>query len=217
MIGIVSFPWKLYEDVGAYIFTWLVGYGSLLAAFLARDGLRLLDAAAGAAGPGDALRPSERGRVLVLGRLQLARARWRWRSACSRAARLPARRDDEGRRGRRPGLLRPALPLRRVRRVRHLGGDLRRAVARRTQPARSPSRRWRADHGHRRDVPDGPAREPGGRADRAGRAARLQPRVDVRLAHPVAGAVRDPAQMLAARSGSWSARSSPTRRRATRR
>jgi NCS1 family nucleobase:cation symporter-1 len=33
VIGIVSFPWKLYEDVGAYIFTWLVGYGSLLAAF----------------------------------------------------------------------------------------------------------------------------------------------------------------------------------------
>jgi NCS1 family nucleobase:cation symporter-1 len=35
VIGIVSFPWKLYEDAGAYIFTWLVGYGSLLAAFLA--------------------------------------------------------------------------------------------------------------------------------------------------------------------------------------
>jgi nucleobase:cation symporter-1, NCS1 family len=33
VIGIVSLPWKLYEDVGAYIFTWLVGYGSLLAAF----------------------------------------------------------------------------------------------------------------------------------------------------------------------------------------
>jgi NCS1 family nucleobase:cation symporter-1 len=33
IIGILSFPWKLYEDVGAYIFTWLVGYGSLLAAF----------------------------------------------------------------------------------------------------------------------------------------------------------------------------------------
>src|SRR3954454_9968545 len=33
VIGIISFPWKLYEDVGAYIFTWLVGYGSLLAAF----------------------------------------------------------------------------------------------------------------------------------------------------------------------------------------
>jgi NCS1 family nucleobase:cation symporter-1 len=34
-IGIVSFPWRLYEDAGAYIFTWLVGYGSLLASFLA--------------------------------------------------------------------------------------------------------------------------------------------------------------------------------------
>ena len=33
VIGIASLPWKLYEDVGAYIFTWLVGYGSLLAAF----------------------------------------------------------------------------------------------------------------------------------------------------------------------------------------
>jgi nucleobase:cation symporter-1, NCS1 family len=35
VIGIASFPWKLYEDAGAYIFTWLVGYGSLLASFLA--------------------------------------------------------------------------------------------------------------------------------------------------------------------------------------
>jgi NCS1 family nucleobase:cation symporter-1 len=35
VIGIVSFPWKLYEDAAAYIFTWLVGYGSLLASFLA--------------------------------------------------------------------------------------------------------------------------------------------------------------------------------------
>src|SRR5918997_416480 len=35
VIGVISFPWQLYEDVGAYIFTWLVGYGSLLASFLA--------------------------------------------------------------------------------------------------------------------------------------------------------------------------------------
>jgi nucleobase:cation symporter-1, NCS1 family len=35
VIGVISFPWRLYEDVGAYIFTWLVGYGSLLASFLA--------------------------------------------------------------------------------------------------------------------------------------------------------------------------------------
>ena len=46
VIGIVSFPWKLYEDVGAYIFTWLVGYGSLLASFLAVMVVRLLAAAA---------------------------------------------------------------------------------------------------------------------------------------------------------------------------
>jgi len=35
VIGVISFPWQLYEDAGAYIFTWLVGYGSLLASFLA--------------------------------------------------------------------------------------------------------------------------------------------------------------------------------------
>jgi nucleobase:cation symporter-1, NCS1 family len=35
VIGVISFPWQLYENVGAYIFTWLVGYGSLLAAFAA--------------------------------------------------------------------------------------------------------------------------------------------------------------------------------------
>jgi NCS1 family nucleobase:cation symporter-1 len=35
VIGVISFPWQLYEDGGAYIFTWLVGYGSLLASFLA--------------------------------------------------------------------------------------------------------------------------------------------------------------------------------------
>jgi NCS1 family nucleobase:cation symporter-1 len=32
ILGIVSFPWVLFENVGAYIFTWLVGYGSLLGA-----------------------------------------------------------------------------------------------------------------------------------------------------------------------------------------
>jgi nucleobase:cation symporter-1, NCS1 family len=32
IIGIVSFPWVLLETAGAYIFTWLVGYGSLLGA-----------------------------------------------------------------------------------------------------------------------------------------------------------------------------------------
>ena len=32
LIGIISFPWVLFNNVGAYIFTWLVGYGSLLGA-----------------------------------------------------------------------------------------------------------------------------------------------------------------------------------------
>jgi nucleobase:cation symporter-1, NCS1 family len=32
IIGILSFPWVLLETAGAYIFTWLVGYGSLLGA-----------------------------------------------------------------------------------------------------------------------------------------------------------------------------------------
>jgi NCS1 family nucleobase:cation symporter-1 len=32
ILGIISFPWVLLETAGAYIFTWLVGYGSLLGA-----------------------------------------------------------------------------------------------------------------------------------------------------------------------------------------
>jgi NCS1 family nucleobase:cation symporter-1 len=32
VIGIAMFPWKLYADAGAYIFTWLIGYSSLMGA-----------------------------------------------------------------------------------------------------------------------------------------------------------------------------------------
>jgi NCS1 family nucleobase:cation symporter-1 len=35
LIGIAMFPWKIYEDLSAYIFTWLVGYGSFLGAIAA--------------------------------------------------------------------------------------------------------------------------------------------------------------------------------------
>lgn len=35
IIGIISFPWLLYESASAYIFTWLVGYSSLLGAIAA--------------------------------------------------------------------------------------------------------------------------------------------------------------------------------------
>ena len=30
VIGILMFPWKLYADAAAYIFTWLIGYSSLM-------------------------------------------------------------------------------------------------------------------------------------------------------------------------------------------
>jgi NCS1 family nucleobase:cation symporter-1 len=30
LIGVLMFPWKLYNDAAAYIFTWLIGYGALL-------------------------------------------------------------------------------------------------------------------------------------------------------------------------------------------
>ncbi|MFH1276830.1 MAG: NCS1 family nucleobase:cation symporter-1 [Candidatus Eisenbacteria bacterium] len=30
VIGVLIFPWKLYTDLSAYIFTWLIGYGALL-------------------------------------------------------------------------------------------------------------------------------------------------------------------------------------------
>ncbi len=29
-IGVLIMPWNLYQDLGAYIFTWLIGYGALL-------------------------------------------------------------------------------------------------------------------------------------------------------------------------------------------
>jgi NCS1 family nucleobase:cation symporter-1 len=32
VIGIVMLPWKLYADASAYIFTWLIGYSSLMGA-----------------------------------------------------------------------------------------------------------------------------------------------------------------------------------------
>jgi NCS1 family nucleobase:cation symporter-1 len=32
LIGILMMPWKLYADAGAYIFTWLIGYSSLMGA-----------------------------------------------------------------------------------------------------------------------------------------------------------------------------------------
>ena len=140
VIGVISFPWQLYEDVGAYIFTWLVGYGSLLASFLA---------------------------VMVFDYWLLRRARlnvdelyrwgpggeywfsngYNWRALVAVAAGvipvlpgLPQRGDDRGRRGGGPELLRRALPLRRVRRVRALGDRVHRADAGAERRARARDR-----------------------------------------------------------------------------
>jgi hypothetical protein len=106
VIGIVSFPWQLYEDAGAYIFTWLVGYGSLLATFLAVMVVDLLAPAARAAGGRRAL-PLRTGRpLLVLEWLQRARADRRSGGRHPGAAGLHRRGDDRGRDHRRPELLR---------------------------------------------------------------------------------------------------------------
>src|SRR5687768_9795460 len=32
VIGVLMMPWKLYSDAAAYIFTWLIGYSSLMGA-----------------------------------------------------------------------------------------------------------------------------------------------------------------------------------------
>ena len=40
VIGILIFPWKLYTDLSAYVFTWLIGYSSLLGAI---GGVMLVD------------------------------------------------------------------------------------------------------------------------------------------------------------------------------
>ena len=134
-----------------------------------RDGVRLLAAAARPARRGGALPLRPRRPLLVLGRVQLARAgRGRDRRDPGPAG-LHPRRHDEGRRRRRPGLPRPALPLRRVRGLRAVGDLLRGVVLRAGRRAR---RRSRPD-GLRRDVPDRPAAAARDRADAAGRAARL--------------------------------------------
>ena len=49
VVGILMMPWKLYSDAGAYIFTWLLGYSSLMGALGGILICRLLGAAQAAA------------------------------------------------------------------------------------------------------------------------------------------------------------------------
>ena len=131
VIGIVSLPWKLYEDVGAYIFTWLVGYGSLLAAFA---GVMIVDywvLRKTVLDVPDLYRPGG-GRYWFTSGYNVRALAGGGDRRDPGHPRLPERRHDEGRRGRRPDLPRPALPLRRVRRLRPGGGLLLRAWPRRS-------------------------------------------------------------------------------------
>ena len=96
-LGIVMMPWKLYADAAAYIFTWLIGYSSLMGAvggILIADYWILRKPRAVAAGSVQAGRP-----------LQLRRRRQRQgddragRVDPAGGSRIRPRRDDAGRRG----------------------------------------------------------------------------------------------------------------------
>ncbi len=96
VIGIVMMPWKLYADAAAYIFTWLIGYSSLMGAI---GGILIADYWV--------LRRCELsvpdlfavdGRYTLSGRGQLARDRRA--GACGPAGRCP---DSSARRPRRVG------------------------------------------------------------------------------------------------------------------
>ena len=117
VIGIVMMPWKLYADAAAYIFTWLIGYSSLMGAI---GGILIADYWV------------LRRRQLAVGRpVQAAAGNLRytrgvnWRAMSRARARDPAgraglraRRDDARRRGRESDVPRHALHLRVVRDVR---------------------------------------------------------------------------------------------------
>ncbi len=128
VIGVISFPWQLYEDVGAYIFTWLVGYGSLLASFLAVMVVDYWLLRRAQLKVEELYRYGEGGEYWFSKASYPRPGRRRGRSDPG-AARVPQRRDDGGRRRGRSELPRPALPLRRVRGVRAVRGRLRRVDA----------------------------------------------------------------------------------------
>ena len=136
-IGILMMPWKLYADAAAYIFTWLLGYSSLMGAIggvliadywlLRRRQLSLPDL----------FKPD--GRYAYTQRREPPRDLGAGAGRAARGARLPPRRHDAGRHGRRSGRARHALHLRLVR---HLHPE-RRALSR-LQPQSLRSSRGRS-------------------------------------------------------------------------
>ena len=111
-IGIVMMPWKLYADAAAYIFTWLIGYSSLMGAI---GGILIADYWV------------LRGRELFAADLFKMEGRYRYRKGgilapCGRCAgnppggaRVPPRRRHTRRSGGEPQRVRCALHIRMVR------------------------------------------------------------------------------------------------------
>ena len=122
VLGIVMMPWKLYADAAAYIFTWLIGYSSLMGAIggiliadywvLRRRELSVPDLFA------------VDGRYAYQRRRELARDGGAGAGGAAGAARVRPRRDHAGRAGGRPDLPRHALHLRVVRDLRAQRRDL---------------------------------------------------------------------------------------------
>ena len=121
VIGILMMPWRLYSDAAAYIFTWLVGYSSLMGAlggiliadyWVLRRQRLLLD---------DLYREQGAYTYRERGELESGRGA-RDRGAAGGAGVHPGR-DDAGRDGDGSRSLRPAV---RVRVVRDVRGELRR-------------------------------------------------------------------------------------------
>ena len=96
-IGIVMMPWKLYADAAAYIFTWLVGYSSLMGAI---GGILIADYWIIRGRTLDLPELFKPARPLHLHqRRQLARDRGAGAGDPAGGARIPAGRDDSGRPG----------------------------------------------------------------------------------------------------------------------
>ena len=133
VIGILMMPWRLYSDAAAYIFTWLLGYSSLMGALggiliadywvIRRQQLVLNDLF------------REQGAYTYRERRELAGGRGVRDRGAAGGAGVRAGGGDAGRRRGGPELLRPAV---RLRLVRHVRAELRRLPRAHARPSRRP-------------------------------------------------------------------------------
>jgi NCS1 family nucleobase:cation symporter-1 len=97
LIGVLMMPWKLMSSMGAYIFTWLIGYSGLMGAIAGIIILRLLGAAPATARSGRPLQSAWT--VSLHQRIQLARDYGVSNRHRAGHPRFSARGDDAGRGG----------------------------------------------------------------------------------------------------------------------